>query len=504
MKKIPLLIKTFLIFFIFNVIPLPINAQSGQQNAWPMANFLFDYGKTLYERGDFVNAKHELNTLLIIDPNNTLAKHYLKKMSPAAKDLSRISTRARPEAELKEQNRWLRAAVNQFREEIVDKSMRIASLKKEIAEGAKGEAAAKEKQIDQALLDAERFVFRINKYAQEISLLKGELGTRQEGLYKIGQLNRQLDLLRQRLMQAEEGDAQKEARLAEFAGRLQAFMDALQEKEIEAAGLNEKIKAQEGKLSEQNSKIREQSGIIGALNKELASVVGQASLSERIIQEKDRQLGSIRGHLKRLENEGLDKNRQIEQLQALKELELADFKAGAVEVRDLLQAQEMEIAALNRELKLQQGGMDKRLLEKELELAAKYTEIEKLNIRLSETNLQLEQAQKDKLDNELWIEQLHNTVKQLEEASSDQLAKYLKKLNSLEDTLKAKETELAQLSRGFDSRSQELQEQISVKSSETEKLNSKINDCQKKLVILENSFKIKDRELAELKRKLRR
>ena len=411
MKKIPLLIKTFLIFFIFNVIPLPINAQNSHQNAWPMATFLYDYAKVLYERGDFLNARHEFNTLLVIDPNNAMAKHYLKKMSPV-KELPQVSERRRPEAEpgirpeagLREENRWLRAAVSQFREEIVDKSMRIASLKKEREEGAEGDAASREKQIDQALSDAERYVCRINEYAQEIR------------------------------------------------GRQQAFRAALQEKEIEAA-------------------------------------------------EKDRQLDSLREHLRRLEDENLDKNRQIAQLQAFKDLEIADFKARAAEVRDLLQAQEMEIAALNRELELQQQGMDKRLLERELELAAKYTEIEKLNIRLDETNLQLAQAEKDKLDNQLWIEQLHNTVKQLEGASSDQLAKYLKKLNSLEDSLKAKETELARSSRDFDSRSQELQGQLSAKSSEAEKLNSKINGCQKKLVILENSLKVKARELAELKKK---
>lgn len=523
MKKNPLLIKTFLIFFILNLVPLPTNAQGGQQNTGLMVNFLFDYAKKLYQRGDFLNARHEFNTLLVIDPDNAMARHYLKNMGPV-RELPRVSEKRRPEGELRirpeaglrEENRWLRAAVSQFREEIVDKSMRIASLKRAMGAGAKDETAARERQIERALSDAEHFVSRINEYAREVRLLKSKLAITQEG---------------QRVIQAGEGDTRKEARLAESAAMVTALRAALQEKEIEVAGLRmrEGVKAPELKeenlqlqgvvskfreeiiergirITELQQKLEEKDAERNLQQARLAEFAGRlqgfrAAFQAKEIEaaEKEQQLASIRKHLKRLEDENMDKSRQIAQLQAFKDLELADFKARMAEARDLLQAQEMEIAVLNKESRMHQEDMDRRLLDKELELAAKYTEIEKLNTRLNDTNLQLEQAKKEKLDSELWIEQLVNTVKQLEEASSDQLAKYLKKLNSVEDSLKAREDELGRLNTDFDSRSQKLQEQLSAKSSEAEKLNAKINDCHKKLVILENSLKIKDRELAELK-----
>ncbi|MDI6606662.1 MAG: hypothetical protein QME65_05940 [Candidatus Omnitrophota bacterium] len=469
MKKIPLLIKTFLIFFIFNSVPLAAIAQ----NAYPAANFLLDYAKTLYQRGDFVNARHELKTLLVIDPNNAPARQYLKKMGLLALPEDTVYSQ---NLKLRKQNVQLKASLNKFKEEVIDKNMRIADLKQEAGGreekikaldnlvGVKDEAVAnlhqelrlqrkktelrlfvRESQLEAVLSNLERLNAQIDEYREKAHSLEGELESLRQSSQieldlkerqleqkhdKIINLSREFDVLWQRLIRAERDNTAQEMRLAQLLGESDSLRASLQEKEIEAAALKEQLTG--------------------------------------------------------LKNENWNKDREIKQLQALRELEAADFKERGLEIKDLLQTQEMEIAALNTELKLQQEAADKQLMEKELELAARYTDIEELNLRLSQSNLQLEQAEKEKLDKDLWIEQLNNKVKQLEEASSDQLSKYLQKLNSLEDSLKHKEEESAD---------------SSAKSSEIERLNIKINECQKKAVILENALKVKDSELAELNKK---
>lgn len=318
-KKFFLIRTAFLILFILQAFPLPANAQNGHQNSWSTIGFLFDYARTLYERGDFANARYEFNTLLVIDPGNNLARDYLKKMGLPAPAPEAPPAYARG-LKLQKENLHLKAALAKFREEIINKSVRIAELERQ----------------------AELLNAGIEEYQQKAGELQGRL--------------RQY--------------------LAEAAAKTSRLMAVIQKKEVEAAILSERIKKEEQ--------------------------------AKRL-----------------LEDESRNKEREIAELEALNRLEL-----------------EMAAAALNARRELEREAAGRRLMDKELELAAKDRQIEGLNSRLHETRLRLEQAEKEKAENGLWIEQLNKRIKQLEEASGEQLARYLEKLNSLEDRLRAKEDEL--------------------------------------------------------------
>ncbi|MFH0763297.1 MAG: hypothetical protein V1925_05370 [Candidatus Omnitrophota bacterium] len=495
MKKIPLLIKTFLIFFIFNGVSLAGIAQ----NSYPTTDFILNYAKKLYQRGDIKNARYEFKKLLLIDPGNVMARQYLKKMGVQALPEDTVYSQ---NLRLKKQNADLGSTLNKFKEEVTNKSGRIADLKQETEQkeeklrvldnliGAKNEAVAnlhqeirlqrrrgelrlfvKERQLEAVLSNLEQLTVKINEYRERVdSLEKGieslrqttgaELEAKERQLQqrhdKIIELSQEFDMLWQRLMRVEEANKERQAGLEQLLGQSDSLRVSLREKENEAAALREKaleqkqklegqLSERERKIAEQNQKIAGQADIINELNKRSASLL-----------EAQQQLALVTQQLTQSRNESLDKEGQIRQLKALLEETAAiPQQAGSeermYEFRDLLEGQELEIAGLRSELKLQQEAADKRLIDMDLELSEKFNEIEELNLRLNESSLQLEQAEKDKFDKDLWIEQLNNAVQRLEEASGDQLAKYLEKLNSLEDALKVKEGELTELKKMLDS-----------------------------------------------------
>ncbi len=627
MKKNHFFIKTFLIIFIFSGIPHLTAAQNAYQNTYPIAAYLLDYAKKLYEQEDFENARHEFSKLLIIDPDNKEAKEYLKKMgldTGLYRSAGRLGLQEgsvyRENLSLRQQNKQLQEAVKNLREELSRNAAQIDSLREELRRqrqntasrlseysgkvsalenllAAKNQALAnlheelriKRIEGDLRLADGERRLnaelsnsgqlnARLEEYAQSIGGLEDALSSKERELaalndelesyrqssqkwefikesqlqdkaYALEKLRDEFDSLQRRFAQAEKEILEKDSRLAEFEAKIYGLKSALQEKEIEIAGLSGSLKsrkeewessllAKDNELARQYSEAQGKANKVEELNNELSSISTQLDQSEKAIREKDRGLAELETRLKALKSALQEKEIEIaglgQQMNSqktdldgrlsqkdseisglLRELEIKgaqirEFQQKMDELKDALQAQELEIAVLKREFDLEQQAADKRFSEKEDELAAKYADIEELNLRLSAANDSLVHAEKEKLDKDSWIEHLENKMKNLEDASSGQLAKYLEKLNSLEDSLKAKDRELVDLNEGFELRSRQLQEELSAreaelaqKSAELEMSNDQLASRDAQIARREEENTIQVAEVSRLQEKIK-
>jgi chromosome segregation ATPase len=266
MKKNRSFLNTFLITFLFIAIPYTITTaqNAAYQNSYPIAAYLLDYAKKLYEQGDFENAKHEFSKLLVIDPDNKEAREYLKKMG-LDRGLYRSTGRLgleegsiyRENLDLRGQNAKLTAAIADLRQDLAFKSSRLKNLEEEFNR-EKENFAARLAEYENRICALENLLNAKNQALANLheelrrQRIEGELrssvrdGRLEEELSNSGRFKGQLEEYTQKINELENTLASKEGELANLSAELESYRKSAQNwQDIKQSELEDKSYALE-------------------------------------------------------------------------------------------------------------------------------------------------------------------------------------------------------------------------------------------------------------------
>lgn len=362
------------------------------------AQILCDYGKGLYDSGDFENAIHEFSKALLIEPENQMARSYLEKMgldkgiyagnrsslTQVGEISRRLISHQQKIAYLKEQKKKSDATMKRIQEEqqrlanviakkeeaLKNSRERIASLSREAREGTI-EDQAKIKALSKDV-DAKKSELQEQKKLSSKQLK--ELSLQQLSLY-----NKQVELedLRKIARGAQERNQDEDLKLARQIEKLTAEVTR---RETQVMALQEKLKtAQETTAPPENQYVNNEDRLIEYIQKYNSSEAAICALRS----EYKEKITGLENEIDRLKS---DTNRSaIDKQTAVDSLEVA-----------LIEAKEKE-SSLNEQIAL-------------LELATPVTRDELVMAKTREIN------EKEKLlkEKDETIKSLANELAQME------------------------------------------------------------------------------------------
>lgn len=315
----------FFIIFLFNLLTNCVYAEEDYGGA----KFICEYAKALYKQGQIEEAKHEFNKVLIIEPENQTARHYLREMGEVKLEEREESSSAESEKQTKE--------IESLQKNLDSRSNELAKLT--------GELKLQKEKLNQLFGQKDKAI--------------------EEKMVTILNLEMQLELTKAQLEQFQNESSSKDNQLKELQAKL---------KELESSSIKQ-VQEQQGKVQSISSQLEQASK---DLQNKLLSSESQLSQAKTETQSKDNQIKELQTKVEELEStlgkQALDQQDKLSPL----EVKLKSSQTDLQQAQKESQSKEMQVKQLEVKIKELESTSVKQDLERALQTAKLRDTMDKL------------------------------------------------------------------------------------------------------------------------------